>query len=146
MVAAACRLGQYRLFNLYPMIIHTRADRFKPRRRSKKKREEELLLNEHAKSLRGPKKKPSEYVPKSNWRMEEDTTLKIKSLDTIDSFTLVVDKTRMHQNDAVMNAREEIAQRLLAAKKNRIAPAYNKGAYQYITDGTDPKELGKKSL
>lgn len=127
------------------MIIYTRADRFKPRRCSKKKKEEERLLIEHAKSLRGPKQKPSEYAPKSNWRMEEDKTLKVKSLDTTDSFTLAVRAKKTYQ-DTAMNAREEIAQRLLAAKKNRIAPAYNKGAYQYITDGADPKELGKKSV
>lgn len=29
-------------------------------------------------------------------------------------------------------------------KKKRIAPAYNKGAIQYITDDTDPKTLGRK--
>ena len=29
-------------------------------------------------------------------------------------------------------------------KKTRVAPAYNKGATQYITDGADPKTLGKK--
>lgn len=29
-------------------------------------------------------------------------------------------------------------------KKKRVAPAYNKGATQYITDGADPKTLGRK--
>lgn len=29
-------------------------------------------------------------------------------------------------------------------KKKRIAPPYSKGAAQYITDGDDPKTLGKK--
>lgn len=29
-------------------------------------------------------------------------------------------------------------------KAASIAPAYNKGAYQYITDGTDPTTLGRK--
>jgi hypothetical protein len=29
-------------------------------------------------------------------------------------------------------------------KANRIAPAYNKGATQYITDGTEAKYLGRK--
>jgi hypothetical protein len=29
-------------------------------------------------------------------------------------------------------------------KKTRVAPAYNKGATQYITDGVDPKTLGRK--
>jgi hypothetical protein len=30
----------------------------------------------------------------------------------------------------------------IIAKSKRIAIAYNKGAYQYVTDGTDPKTLG----
>lgn len=29
-------------------------------------------------------------------------------------------------------------------KKKRIAPAFNKGATQYITDGADPSTLGRK--
>jgi hypothetical protein len=29
-------------------------------------------------------------------------------------------------------------------KKTRVAPAYNKGATQYITDGADPTTLGRK--
>lgn len=30
------------------------------------------------------------------------------------------------------------------AKSKRIAIAYNKGGYQYVTDGTDPTTIGKK--
>ena len=29
-------------------------------------------------------------------------------------------------------------------KKSRLAPAYSKGAVQYITDGAEPKYIGKK--
>lgn len=29
-------------------------------------------------------------------------------------------------------------------KKSRLAPAYNKGAVQYITDETDPRFIGRK--
>jgi hypothetical protein len=29
-------------------------------------------------------------------------------------------------------------------KKTRVAPAYNKGAIQYLTDGTDPATIGRK--
>lgn len=29
-------------------------------------------------------------------------------------------------------------------KKTRLVPAYNKGAVQYVTDGTDPRYIGKK--
>ena len=29
-------------------------------------------------------------------------------------------------------------------KKTRVAPAFNKGAVQYLTDGTDPATIGRK--
>ena len=29
-------------------------------------------------------------------------------------------------------------------KKTRVSPAYNKGAVQYLTDGTDPATIGRK--
>jgi hypothetical protein len=29
-------------------------------------------------------------------------------------------------------------------KKTRVAPAYNKGAIQYLTEGTDPTTIGRK--
>ena len=38
---------------------------------------------------------------------------------------------------------EEVRQQILA-KKNRLAPAYSKGAVQYITDESDPSHLGRK--
>lgn len=42
-----------------------------------------------------------------------------------------------------MERREREAQKEIERKKKRIAPAYNKGAYQYITDETNPTDLGK---
>lgn len=38
---------------------------------------------------------------------------------------------------------EEVQKKILE-KKARLAPAYNKGAVQYITDDADPKYLGRK--
>jgi hypothetical protein len=32
----------------------------------------------------------------------------------------------------------------IIAKSMRIAPAYNKGAAQYLSDETDPKTIGRK--
>ena len=42
--------------------------------------------------------------------------------------------------------REETAETIkeIERKKTRVAPAYNKGATQYITDGADPTTLGRK--
>lgn len=42
--------------------------------------------------------------------------------------------------------REESASTIkeIEHKKSRLAPAFNKGAVQYVTDGTDPRYIGKK--
>lgn len=42
--------------------------------------------------------------------------------------------------------REESAETIaeIERKKTRVAPAFNKGAVQYITDETDPTYLGRK--
>lgn len=41
-------------------------------------------------------------------------------------------------------ARERIAQEEIEKKKKRIAPLYNKGGLQYITDDTDLTTVGRK--
>lgn len=46
---------------------------------------------------------------------------------------------------AEMQQREELAQEEIERKKLRTAPAYNKGAYQYITDEQDLTEIGRKT-
>jgi hypothetical protein len=42
--------------------------------------------------------------------------------------------------------REESAATIaeIERKKTKVAPAYNKGAVQYLTDGTDPATIGRK--
>lgn len=48
--------------------------------------------------------------------------------------------------DPVTLAKESPAtQAAIIAKSKRIAIAYNKGAYQYVTDETDPTGLGSRS-
>jgi hypothetical protein len=37
----------------------------------------------------------------------------------------------------------EVREEILA-KSTRLAPAFNKGAVQYITEGSDPRFLGRK--
>lgn len=44
----------------------------------------------------------------------------------------------------VMAERERIAQEEIEKKKKRVAPSFNKGPYQYITDETDLKTMGRK--
>lgn len=43
-----------------------------------------------------------------------------------------------------MIERERLAQARSAQLRKRLAPLYNKGPYQYITDDTDLSEIGKK--
>lgn len=51
---------------------------------------------------------------------------------------------KMYEDDPVMAEREELARMKAENKKSRIAPAYSKGAYQYISEETDLKDIGKK--
>lgn len=43
-----------------------------------------------------------------------------------------------------LKAREAAAQEEIARKKLRVAPLFNKGGYQYITDETDLTTVGRK--
>lgn len=48
--------------------------------------------------------------------------------------------------DPVQLAKESPeVQEAIIAKSKRIAIAYSKGAYQYVTDETDAKTIGKKN-
>lgn len=51
---------------------------------------------------------------------------------------------RVRQYDSAMLERERIAQAEIAYKRTCIAPLVNKGAYQYITPGTDIQTIGRK--
>ena len=46
--------------------------------------------------------------------------------------------------DCCTDCGESLAQQEIEAKKDRLAPLFNKGAYQYITDGDSLKSLGRK--
>lgn len=51
-----------------------------------------------------------------------------------------------YQTGVMVNLHKESAatQKEIIAKSKRLAPAYSKGAYQYITPGSDVADLGKK--
>lgn len=51
---------------------------------------------------------------------------------------------RRYEDDPVMAERERIALAQAEAKTKRIAPAYSKGAYQYITSTADLTDIGRK--
>lgn len=88
-----------------------------------------------------PKRKlPDVYVPKATWRPEQ---IHYASLNRgIDPIRVAVEKKTYHGDLA---QREKEAQKEIAVKKTRVAPLFNKGGYQYITDGTDLKEIGRKN-
>ena len=50
----------------------------------------------------------------------------------------------IYKDNEEMRKREEDAQKEVDIKRTRVAPAYSKGAYQYITDLKDLTTLGRK--
>jgi len=80
------------------------------------------------------------YKPKAVWRPEpQSIKSKRKGVEPVRKHA----KTVKYEGE--MAQRESAAQEEVEAKKKRIAPMYNKGAYMLITDGTDPKEIGRKN-
>lgn len=74
-------------------------------------------------------------------RPGSDIALNIKSHVTSTQFL----PSRNSVMDAVQLAKEEPAVReAIIAKSKRLAPAYSKGAVQYITDDADVQSLGRK--
>jgi hypothetical protein len=51
---------------------------------------------------------------------------------------------RTYEDDPEMAKREAVALREAEAKSKRVAPAYSKGAYQYITSSESLADIGKK--
>lgn len=65
----------------------------------------------------------------------------LPSLEGCESFT-----TQQSVMDPMSLAKESVETRAaIIAKSKRIAIAYNKGGYQYVTDDTDLKSLGSRS-
>lgn len=67
---------------------------------------------------------------------------KVKHLDTRAHHTYKKRDERRYTGE--MAERERLAQEELDRKRSRVAPAYSKGAYQYISDETDISDLGRK--
>jgi len=54
------------------------------------------------------------------------------------------DKRKELGYDLCLSCGDDIAHEQAVAKSKRVGLNYNKGQYQYITDGTDLRTLGKK--
>lgn len=117
------------------MLVYT-ANKFKP----KKKRKVRGIIAKKFDASKYTDKK-SVYMPSYTGRPPRpgsEVVMQAESLVTNASFT-----TKHSVMDAAMLAKEpEHVREAIIAKSKRIAIAYNKGAYQYVTDGTDPKTIG----
>lgn len=117
------------------MLVYTRA-RFKPKKKRKVKGEiaKKIDLSKYT-------DKQSVYTPSYSGRPPRpgsEAVMQAESLQTNACFT-----SRVSMTDAAVLAKEpEHVREAIIAKSKRIAIAYNKGAYQYVTDETDPKTIG----
>lgn len=109
---------------------------------AKEKQTKKLAASIKGMTLFGISKEVPDYQPQYNHpRYVSDSTRCIPS-NNDSSGTLYIN-TQVELSPE-MQVREEEARLELKRKSKRVAPAYNKGAYQYITDDTDPKTLGRK--
>jgi hypothetical protein len=83
-----------------------------------------------------------EYKPKSNPYIEQRRADFHSIPSLVDSKPSEPKVAPKYEGE--MLEREIAAQQEIERKKKRTAPAYSKGAYQYITDETDIKEIGRK--
>lgn len=117
------------------MLVYTRAS-FKPKK--KRKARGVIAVKYDAKKYTDTK---STYMPQyvgRSLRPGSEVAAQAKSLDSSACFT-----GKMSVMDAAQLAKEpEHVREAIIAKSKRIAIAYNKGAYQYVTDETDPKTIG----
>ena len=112
------------------MMIYVN-NRFKPRKKSKR------VLVDVARKL-DTKKIGRTERPKMDYSHYRPGYVRHESLES-DAYFMgkasVMDPRELERESK--EVREEII-----AKSKRIAIAFNKGAYQYVTEGTDPKTLG----
>ena len=81
-------------------------------------------------------------LPSLDYSWRRDETRDIPSLGIEGTSGALVNNSVM---DPVNLAREAPEVRdAIIAKSKRLAPAYNKGAVQYVSDDTDPKTIGRK--
>lgn len=123
------------------------------KRRLTKKQEAEMRKERvREESLR--RKLQKELAPKSKEEVviitiptyEYDDPVQARSIPSAKAAKRKTQPSRIrdYSDNPELAAREALAQKEKERKKTRIAPAYSKGAYQYITDGMDPSELGRK--
>jgi hypothetical protein len=80
-------------------------------------------------------------MPKMPVRFLEDSTRDLPSVETRSVGTTIKSPVKYKGDLAV---REAVAQKEIESKKKRVAILVNKSSYQYVSDGMDPKTLGRK--
>lgn len=117
------------------MLVYTRAS-FKPKK--KRKVRGVVAVKYDAKKYQDTKSVLVSQYGRLPPRPGSEAAMRAPSLETTACFT-----QRVSMTDAAVLAKEpEHIREAIIAKSKRIAIAYNKGAYQYVTDETDPKTIG----
>jgi len=108
----------------------------------KKRREQEDLafarkLKQQIESMsRSTSGKPVNQIPKLSYRDSSHTKHRSAEITPLAQVVQI-------ELSPEMAEREEKAQLQMQILKGRVAPLFNKGAYQFITDGTDLTTLGR---
>jgi hypothetical protein len=124
------------------MLLYTQNSSGKKRKKTKPTKKLILARQEHEsflQSIKSPKTK-SRHVNSFPDLSVKQVAPTSDNLYTNGGFKRTVDDWKWKKD------REETAETIkeIERKKKRTAPIWNKGGYQYITDGEDVKTLGRK--
>ena len=98
------------------------------------------LDHDHIRSLGVTKKPTLDY----SWRRGAEAS-QIPSLGITSPLPSNSTPTRSVMDPVALQKESPEVRAQILAKSQRIAIAYNKGAYQYVTEETDPATLGSRS-
>ena len=73
-----------------------------------------------------------------------DDPVQARSIPSASPIPTVTQLAVKYEEHSELALREALAQQEKDRKRKRLAPAYNKGPVMYITDETNPAELGRK--
>lgn len=129
--------------HLLPAYWNTNASR-KKKKSSKKITQHDLWLEKQGLSVSQIRKKKT---LDSNWKSKYNDSMMVdRSTRHYDNKGLEGNASSCVKRDIMTNLHKEkpeVREEILK-KAKRTAPLYSKGGYQYITDGTSLKEIGKK--
>ena len=119
-----------------------------------RKQREQKEAAEKAKLAKQLGRNPDGSLPKEKKKAKASGTLDVnKNAKHLDVKLIAEAPARASDNkishDEILQydgwqEREAEAQIEIEKKKKRVAPLFNKGGYQYVTDETDPTTLGRK--